>query len=146
MDINTLPNISEFYHSVDLQIRFNDIDILGHLNNTVYFSFFDTGKAYFYERIMGGNINWRRVESVIANIDCAYVSPTYFGDEIEVWTRCKHIGEKSFTLQQMIVDKHTKQLKAAADTVMFSINPDTMTSVQMAPEWRAALERSMKQH
>ena len=36
------------YHSTaDVQIRFNDIDILGHLNNVVYFSLFDTAKAQY---------------------------------------------------------------------------------------------------
>lgn len=143
MDISTLPPKSEFHHSVDLQIRFNDIDILGHLNNTVYFSFFDTGKAYFYEWLLKGEMNWKRVESVIANVDCAYVSPVYFGEEIEVWTRCAHVGEKSFTLQQMIVAKKTGELKAAANTVMVSINPDTMKSVPIPQKWKSRLEDSM---
>lgn len=114
MNPNTLPPLSEFRHSVDLQIRFNDIDILGHLNNTVYFSFFDTGKAYFFESIMKSGMDWQRVESVIANIDCAYVSPVYFGDSIEVRTRCTGIYDKSFKIQQVIVEKNTGELKAAA--------------------------------
>ncbi len=142
MDISTLPPISEFYHSVDLQLRFNDIDILGHLNNTVYFSFFDTGKAYFFEWIMG-RVDWKRVECVLANVDCAYVAPVYFGEEIEVYTRCLHIGEKSFTLQQVIVEKKTRQLKAAANAVMVSIDADTKKSVPLAAHWRKALEESM---
>ena len=61
-----LPSPSEFPLRTDLQMRFNDIDILGHLNNTVYFSFYDTGKAYYLEAIeaaQGGEMNWRRVES-----------------------------------------------------------------------------------
>ncbi|MDE6007237.1 MAG: acyl-CoA thioesterase [Muribaculaceae bacterium] len=144
MKPDTLPHISKFYHSVDLQIRFNDIDILGHLNNTVYLSFYDTGKAYFFEHIMDGNINWQKVESVIANIDCAYVAPTYFGEEIEVWTRCMEIHEKSFRLQQMIVEKKTKQLKSCAETVMVCFDPVSKTSQKISDTWRAALEKSMK--
>ena len=61
-----LPSPSEFPLRTDLQMRFNDIDILGHLNNTVYFSFYDTGKAYYLEAIeaaQGGEMNWRRVEA-----------------------------------------------------------------------------------
>ena len=144
MDIKTLPPIEDFFHSADLQVRFNDIDILGHLNNTVYFSFFDTGKAYFFEKALGGKMEWRKVECVIANVDCAYVSPIYFGDEIEVWSRCAHIGEKSFVLQQMIVDKKTHDLKAAANTVMVSIDPETMETVPVPGHYREAMEKSMK--
>ena len=71
MDPNSIPDIRLFRHSVPAQLRFNDIDILGHLNNTVYFSFYDTGKAYFFNSIMEGGIEWRTVETVIANVDCA---------------------------------------------------------------------------
>lgn len=143
MDINTLPNPAEFHHKVDLQLRFNDIDILGHLNNTVYFSFFDTGKAYFFESIRHGQMNWRRVECVIANIDCAYVAPIFFGEKIEVRTRCLHIGEKSFTLQQVIVEKDTLKIKAAANSVMVSIEPETLKSVRISDAFRADLEASL---
>lgn len=144
MNPNTLPPLSEFRHSIDLQIRFNDIDILGHLNNTVYFSFFDTGKAYFFESIMKSRMDWQRVESVIANIDCAYVSPVYFGDSIEVRTRCTGIYDKSFKIQQVIVDKNSGELKGAAETIMVSFNPDTKQSMEIPALWREALENSMK--
>jgi acyl-CoA thioester hydrolase len=143
VDAKTLPPLETFSHRTDVQIRFNDIDILGHLNNTVYFSFFDTGKAWFFESIMNGSMNWKRVESVIANIDCAYVAPVFFGEEIEVLTRCMAVHEKSFRLQQVIVEKKTRQIKAASETVMVSFNPDTNMSQEIPAQWREALESSM---
>lgn len=71
MNPHTIPPVSEFRHHVDLQIRFNDIDLLGHVNNTVYLTFYDTGKARFFEHIREDIIEWNKVETVIANIDCA---------------------------------------------------------------------------
>lgn len=139
-----MPPLSDFYHAIDVQIRFNDVDILGHLNNTVYFSFFDTGKAYFFEKMLAQKMEWKRVECVIANIDCAYHAPIYFGESIEVLTRCCHVGEKSFTLQQVIVEKNTRELKAAANTIMVSINPDTKQAVEVPCHYRKGLEESMK--
>lgn len=144
MNPKTLPPLSEFYHSVDLQIRFNDIDILGHLNNTVYFSFFDTGKAYFFQHILDGKMDWQKVETVIANVDCAYIAPIYFGEEIEVWTRCKDIFDKSFVLQQVIVEKQTGDIRAAAETVMVSFDAVAKKSIPMPDRWRKALEKSHK--
>ncbi|MCM1005595.1 MAG: acyl-CoA thioesterase [Prevotella sp.] len=133
--VEDLPSINEFRHHVDLQIRFNDIDILGHLNNTVYFSFYDTGKAYYMEAVEGGQINWQRVESVVANVDCAFINPIFFGTEIEVLTKCEHIGERSFTLFQMITDKKTGQVKSVCRTIMVSIDPETKHSVPMPQKW-----------
>lgn len=145
MDPHNLPEIKEFHHSVPLQIRFNDIDILGHVNNTVYFSFYDTGKAHFFNTILGGGINWREVESVIANIDNAYITPIYFGETIDVLTRCKAVHEKSFVLQQMIVERASGTIKSCCETVMVSIDPHTVKSVTVPKRWRDALEASMKE-
>ena len=144
MDPQTLPPISEFYHSVDLQLRFNDVDVLGHLNNTVYFSFYDTGKAYFFEHALGHPVDWRHVETVIANVDCCYISPVFFGEEIKVYSRCMWIHEKSFQIQQVIVEKNTGQVKSAAESVMVSFDPHTQKAVPLPKAWREALERTMR--
>lgn len=144
MNPDTLPDLSEFKHRVPLQIRFNDIDILGHLNNTVYFSFFDTGKAYYFKDILGDRMNFRKVETVIANVDCAYVAPIYFGEEIEVLTRCSMIHDKSFKLQQVIVKTGTYEIKAAAETVMVSFDAATQHACPMPGHYREALEKEME--
>lgn len=142
MNPSTLPPLSEFRHKIDVQIRFNDIDILGHLNNTVYYSFYDMGKAYFFHDIHGGAFDWKKVETVIANVDCAYISPIFFGEEIEVRTRCTGVYEKSFVLQQVIVEKNTGEIKSAAETVMVSFDAKTQSSKELSPEWRRLLENS----
>ena len=139
-----MPPLSEFSHSIDVQIRFNDVDILGHLNNTVYFSFFDTGKAYFFEKALNRKMEWRKVECVIANIDCAYHSPIYFGEQIEVLTRCSHVGEKSFVLQQKKKKKMSGAVKSACETVMVSFDPHRQVSEPIPERWRKALEESMR--
>lgn len=145
MDPHSLPSIELFNHHIPLQIRFNDIDILGHVNNTVYFSFYDTGKARFFESILPGGIDWRSVESVIANIDNAYIEPIYFGEEIDVYTRCKAVHEKSFILQQMIVERDSRTVKSCCETVMVSIDPRTVRSIPVPDRWRTALERAIRE-
>ena len=39
----------EFHNVVALQIRFNDVDKFGHVNNTIYFQFYDSGKTDCYD-------------------------------------------------------------------------------------------------
>lgn len=143
MDPKTLPPLSLFKHRLELQLRFNDIDILGHLNNTVYFSFYDTGKARYFEAIKGGNIDFRKVETVIANVDCAYISPIYFGENIEVYTRCLSIHDRSFRLQQVIVNSDTGEIKSAAETVMVAFDAELKKAISMPPGMRADLEKAM---
>ena len=51
----------KFKHSVPVQLRFNDTDALGHVNNSVYFTFYDLGKSEYFKAIRG--------EEVFKNID-----------------------------------------------------------------------------
>ena len=87
-----LPDLADFHHSIPVQLRFNDIDILGHVNNIVYFSLYDLAKARFLETMRKGHIDFRKVECVIANINCSYIKQIRFGEEIEVLTRCIRLG------------------------------------------------------
>ncbi len=131
----------DFRHRADLQLRFNDVDVLGHVNNTVYFSFYDTGKALYFGATRGAqSMDWRRVDRVIANINCSYLAPIVFGEDMEVLTRCTHVGHKSFTLQQMLREKKTGQVKSVCETVMVAIDPDTKQSVEVADDIRRAFE------
>lgn len=133
-----IPSVEDFTFSMPIQLRFNDIDILGHLNNTVYFSLYDTGKARWMEAVNHGAVNWQRVESIIANVNCAYLQQIHFGDELTLHTRCIHIGNKSFTLQQMLTDANGIA-KSICETVMVHYNPDTAKPEQIGDDWRNAI-------
>lgn len=139
MNPDKLPDLSLFHHSIPVQLRFNDIDILGHLNNVVYLSLYDLAKARFLETIRKEHINWRKVECVIANINCAYIKQIVFGEEIEVKSRCIHIGDRSFVIQQCLVEIPTQEIRSVCETVMVCFDPQTMSSTPMSPELRNAL-------
>ena len=92
---------------------------------------------------MNSPMQWKHVDCVIANVDCAYISPIYFGEQIQVWTRVSEIHDKSFRLQQMLVEKNTGELKSACESVMVSFDPDTKQAVPMKEEWRRALTATL---
>lgn len=131
-----LPDANLFRHRVDLQLRFSDVDVLGHVNNTVYFAFYDTGKAHYFEDLSGVRPDWSHVDKVVANVNCAFISQIVFGEEIEVLTRTIAIGSKSFTLQQMLREKNTGEIKSVCTTVMVSIHPENHRSMEVPEEMR----------
>ncbi len=134
-----LPSLKDFRHRAEVQLRFNDIDILGHVNNTVYLSLYDLGKARYMEAVNKGRVNWQRVESIIANINCSFVNQMRFGDEIRVYTRCIALGHKSYTLEQVLAD-HSGDIKSVCRTVMVAYDPDLRQAVEVSEEWRRNVE------
>ena len=48
-----------FHHTLPIQLRFNDVDKFGHVNNTVYFSFYDLGKTEYFASVCPG-VDWEK--------------------------------------------------------------------------------------
>ncbi len=130
-----------FRHEVPLQIRFNDIDLLGHLNNAVYIQFFDLGKSRYFQDVMPEGVDWRHINIVVANINCDFFAPTYITEPIAVLTTITHMGEKSFALEQRIVNSDNGEVKCIAKTIMVGFDMTTGKSAPIGPKWVEALER-----
>lgn len=144
MNPHEIPSPELFHHSTPLQLRFNDVDVLGHVNNTVYFSFYDTGKAAYFSAVRGKSIDWKHVDTVIANVNCAYIEPIYFGEDIEVLSTCTSISEKSFRVLQMIRERRTGTVKSICESVMVSFDAETKKACPLPDEWRRQFQNFEK--
>ena len=92
-----------YRHILPIQIRFNDVDKFGHVNNTVYFQFYDTAKTEYFATVCE-DVDWERVAIVVAKIEADFVSQIKAGDHIAARTRTTKIGNKSFHLEQVLYD------------------------------------------
>ena len=93
-----------FKHVLPVQIRFNDVDQYGHMNNSSYFSLYDLAKTSYLRDVFGQK-EWNRIGIVVANINADFLAPVFFSDELVIETSVVHLGHKSFTLLQRAVDK-----------------------------------------
>ena len=101
-----------------IQIRFNDADSYGHVNNNAYFSYYDLGKMDYLNSVMGADGKAHGIVPIVANISADFFHPVFYGDEIVVETCIPHIGKKSFTLQQRAVNVKTNTGVWPCATVM----------------------------
>ncbi len=129
----------EFRHRYPLQIRFNDIDMLGHLNNGVYLSFMDLGKTHYFKAVMPKGVDFKKINVVVVNINCDFFAPTYFDEPIEVLTAVTSISQRSFKMEQRIVNSNTGQVKCIGRTVMAGFDPKTAQGAEIEQAWVEAL-------
>ena len=88
-----------FRHVLPLQIRFNDVDKFGHVNNTVYFQFYDTTKTDYFASVCQ-NVNWEQVAIVVVKIEAEFLGQVKAGYNIAGRTRVTKIGRTSFNLSR----------------------------------------------
>ncbi len=130
-----------FRHFVPLQIRFSDIDILGHVNNNAYMSMLDLGKISYYTTALGDLLDYHNIRAVVVNINCDFLAPTYLGEALEVWTATTRIGERSFTIEQRILNPETGEQKCRAITTLCGFDPATGQGAPLLSEWIGAIEK-----
>lgn len=129
-----------FRHRTPIQIRFNDLDAYRHVNNNVYFSFYDVGKESYFADVLHSEFSEQPVVPIIANISADFIEPILYGDEIVIETRVSHLGTKSFTLQQRAVNEKTGRVVCQSQTVMVCVNVKTQQTTEIPENYRASIE------
>ena len=129
----------KFYHTTPIQLRFNDFDALGHVNNSVYFSFFDLGKTTYFNQVIPDISVNKEVGVVIANIQVSFLVSVFPGENVAVETAVVEIGNKSFKLLQRLIDVETNEVKCVCQTVMVCFDAKTKSSYPISEAWRKAM-------
>jgi acyl-CoA thioester hydrolase len=129
----------KFKHITPIQLRFNDFDALGHVNNSVYFSFYDLGKTSYFADVLSKLEVAKEVGVVIGHIEVSFLLPVYPDENVAVQTAVVEIGNKSFKLLQHLVDLDTNEIKCICNTVMVCFDAKTKTTRQISDEWRKAM-------
>ena len=130
-----------FRHCMPMQIRFTDIDMMGHLNNNVYLTFMDLAKIDYFTTLRPGEVDMNNLNMVVVHIDVDFYHPTFFGQEVDVWTTVTSVGHRSLHMEQRVVDRHSGETKCIGRVVMAGFVRHTNTSLPIADEWVEALQR-----
>jgi len=126
-----------FKTTLPIQIRFNDIDALGHINNNAYFSYFDLGKTVYFEKIKGSSvISWIDGLIVVAHIEVDFFSPIYYRETITVDTKITKLGDKSGVFLQQIRNVKNGEIKCRCKSVFVCYNAATQSSIAIPDVWR----------
>ncbi len=122
-----------FPYTLSLDVRFRDIDALGHVNNAVYLTYFELARVkYSLELLDMAEI--RALPFILAEITVSYRKPAFFGDQLSLGVRIARIGKKSFTIESEIVRLQAdgqEELIASSREIMvwYDYAADTTTPV-----------------
>ncbi len=133
-----------FNHQMPIQVRFSDIDILGHVNNAIYMNYFDLAKTKYFEAVKGDLMDWSRSDVVVANVNVNFFHPVFLNDEIVIKTKVIHLGNKSLNMIQQLVEINTDIVKTVCTTVMVGFDVPTNKSKPLSDKWKESICRFEK--
>lgn len=128
-----------FHQVTPIDVRFRDLDMFGHVNNTVILTYAETARVHYLINldIRPEQANWQDVAFILAHISCDFRKPIFYGQQVEIGSRITKIGRTSFRMEHRIeVDG---ELAAEVVDVLVHYDYPASRSIAVSDEMRAKI-------
>ncbi len=135
---------SDYLHFVDLTTRWADNDIYGHVNNVMYYSYFDTTANTYLIEHGGLDIHDSKVIGLVVDSGCSYFAPLAFPDRLQGGLRIAQIGSSSVRYEIAIFKAGEDSAAAQGHFVHVFVDRDNRKPVAIPDAMRTALSQIVR--
>ena len=131
--------------SIDIEVRFRDLDAMRHVNNAVFITYFEEGRKKFSKNIFKVS-DPSDFTFIMAHIRCDYLKPIKFNDNITLQMWVKHIGNRSFSFGYKLIDaKDESMVYAIGESVQVCYDYTADSSMAVPDKMREAMAQYLIQ-
>ncbi|GAB7548560.1 acyl-CoA thioesterase [Cupriavidus sp. 8B] len=130
---------SSFPYKTTITTRWHDNDVYGHVNNVVYYAYFDTVVNRFLIQQAGLDIHAGAVIGLVVESVCKYHRPLSFPEPVHARMRVGKIGNSSVRFEIALFSDGGEAAAAEGHFVHVYVDRETRRSVPLPPGMRAAL-------
>ncbi len=135
-------NREDFKFSLDVPVRYADIDSRGHVNNAAYIGYFEEGRMYYLRDVLGLSMTETAdTEIIILNMHCDYISPAFHGEVMRVHTRIARLGNKSMEMLYLITEKTGGRTVAEGSSILVAYDYSTRKTMAIPDSFREKIAR-----
>lgn len=119
---------------LDIDVRFRDLDALGHVNNAVYFTYFEEGRKSFFDDLYPEHDPYD-FRFILAHIRCDFIRQATLKDRLTLHMAAGDIGRKSFKLYYELTDRNDSEIVfAKAESVQVCYDYKSNETVRVSDE------------
>ncbi|MBN2261404.1 MAG: acyl-CoA thioesterase [Prolixibacteraceae bacterium] len=124
-----------FKNRQSIQIRFSDIDLMGHVSNTVYQVYYDSGRIAYFNEVLP-DLDFKDIGVVSVSVNIEYYRPIFLHSKVYVESRCSKIGNKSFEMEHRIVDQDTGEVYSTSKNTLVCFAINEQQSICIPGHWK----------
>jgi acyl-CoA thioester hydrolase len=132
---------AQYRHFLPIQTRWSDNDAYGHVNNVVYYSWFDTVVNEYLIASGALDIQAGRVVGLVVETQCNYFSELAFPQRIDAGMRVAHAGRSSVRYELALFGAEADSASAQGHFVHVYVDRASRRPTALPPALRAAVER-----
>jgi acyl-CoA thioester hydrolase len=124
-----------YKNRLPIQVRFSDVDMMGHVSNTVYQNYFDSGKIAYFDEVIP-ELEFKDVTLVGASVKIDYLKPIFMRTRVLVETRVSLLGHKSITMEHRLVDEQSREILSTCTVVLVCFSLRQQVSIPVPESWK----------
>jgi acyl-CoA thioester hydrolase len=122
-----------FNYEMAVDVRFRDVDAMGHVNNAVYSTYMEQARIEYLEHVVGEGI-FGDVGVVIADLHVDFARPIDYGESVVVGVRAGELGASSIPVEHEI--RADGVVAATAEGVLVTYDSEAEEAIPVPDEWR----------
>jgi acyl-CoA thioester hydrolase len=108
---------------IDIPVAWGEMDALRHVNNIVYFRYFESARIAYFEKLRFWEfMNQTGIGPILASIHCKFRIPLTYPDTVSVGTRIPRIEQDRFVMEYRAVSHKSQAIVAEGEGVVVSYN------------------------
>jgi acyl-CoA thioester hydrolase len=134
------PALSEFPIVVQAPVHWGEMDAYGHVNNTVFFRYFESARIAFLERCgFLAAYDEERIGAILHSTECRFRRPLFYPDTVLTGARTIDVGDDRFTMGYRIVSLGQDQVAADGTGVIVAYDYGHQRKVPLPTSIRRAV-------
>jgi acyl-CoA thioester hydrolase len=122
------------------QVLWGEMDAFNHINNVIYFRYFETGRVRFFNQTH----LWQlfideNIRIVVGKLECNFIKEIVHPAEIEIAVAIKKIGTSSLTVHHKV--SCNGKISAQGDGIIVATDPETGKSTPWTNTLRSEFEK-----
>ena len=127
---------------VEIPVIWGDMDSFQHLNNVIYFRYFESARIQYFEAVgLMDIVEQLGVGPILGSTSCRYRTPLTYPDTVYVGAKITEMHEKRFTMEYLIVSEQYPETVAEGSGVVICYNYQKNQSTQIPEVLHHAIEK-----
>lgn len=135
-------DLSKYPIFIEQPVQWGEMDAFQHVNNTVYFKYFESIRIKFMEDAgMLDFMKQKNIGPILAKIEANFKIPVTYPDTIKIYLRIKSIGNSSFVVEHLVWSNKLNAIACIGDGVVVMLDYSTQSTIKIDDELKAILEK-----
>ena len=109
--------LARFRFRFPVEVRFRDLDALGHVNNAVYLTYLESARIAWWLHVTARQ-GLSALDMILARVEIDYRAPVGYAAQLAVGVRCASIRRSSFVVESVIAEPAAARVVAEARKVL----------------------------